>query len=159
MRYLTFIVAMITALSISSCKLTKSIDKTKETTLDHRDSTSYTKEVVLDTIVIKERQDSLNISIEDLKKIGEIKRSSKGVQTHIKYMNDSITATCICDEISQLVKSTIEREFQSLKRNQEVIQQESTKEVVIERDWTTILILSGLLIFFVLFIILKTKLW
>src|SRR5690554_7779593 len=159
MRYLTFIVAMITALSISSCKLTKSIDKTKETTLDHRDSTSYTKEVVLDTIVIKERQDSLNISIEDLKKIGEIKRSSKGVQTHIKYMNDSITATCICDEISQLVKSTIEREFQSLKRNQEVIQQESTKEVVIERDWTTILILSGLLTFFVLFIILKTKLW
>lgn len=159
MRYLTFIVAMIAALSMSSCKLTRSIDKTKETTLDHRDSTSYTKEVKLDTIVFEERQNKLEATLQELIQKGEIANSSNGVQTIIKYRDSLITAECICDQVEKIVANTMEKYFQSQKRNQEVIQQEAIKEVVIERDWTTILILSGLLIFFVLFIILKTKLW
>jgi len=154
-----FIVAMIAALSISSCKLSKSIEKTKETTLDHRDSISYTKVVKLDTAVFEERNNKLEAMLQELIEKGEISNSSNGVKTIIKYRDSTITAECICERVEKLVISSMEKWYQNQKTNKEVIQQEAIKEVVIKQNWTAILILSGLLIFIIVFIILKSKLW
>lgn len=159
MKYLGFIVAMITVLSISSCRLSRSIDRTKETTLDHRDSTYYSKQVIIDTISIPERSDSLQVTLDRLIQMGEINHYSNGVRTIIKHHHDTITATCICDSLQKLIASTIEREFQYQKRNKDVIQNEHTKDVVVKTNWTVVLILTGLLILAIIFIIIKSKLW
>ena len=156
MKHLSFIVAMMLALLTTSCSLTRSADKTTDTTLTHRDSTSYSKEITIDTVRVAKRSDSMKVLLNDLLEKGEFKQRYNGVQTIIRYKDDTVSAECICDEVEKYVTSTMEKYFKTHQKDREFIQKEKIKKVVTKTDWTAILILSGIILVLILFIYLKT---
>lgn len=151
---LYIVAAMMLALSLASCNVAKHI-KTKEVTLTHRDSIHVQYESRIDTTYIAERRDSASIRLEKLIRDGYFNQRNNGVQTIIKYKDDTLHAECICDEIEHLVISTIERYFEkSSQKGSAVIVEE---KIVIKRDWNTIFLLLGIITFLISVIILIVK--
>ena len=159
MKKVAFIVVatLLLALSSTSCRVMKSSEKTSETTLTHRDTISHEITTRVDTVIIEKRSDSSTISLDFLKQLKEFKTSNNGVQTIIKYRNDSISAECICDEVEKLVISTMERYFESRLHNESSKVESSTEKVVQQRGWIAILWIVGIVIALIFVIILMKK--
>jgi len=159
MKKVAFIVVatLALALSLTSCRVMKNSEKTSETTLTHRDTISHEIITSIDTVIVEQRSDSSNISIDLLKQIKEFKTHKNGVQTIIKYRNDSISAECICDQVEKLVASTMEKYFER-QHHGETSKIESNSEKVIQKNgWMIYLIIAGIIVALIIVIILIKK--
>jgi hypothetical protein len=94
-------------LSLCSCRTVKS----SEIQSTVRDSIHLTHLQVVDTIKVKERIIEKQFSFDFLKQYGSLNIQGKGVNTEVRYINDSINVKTIVDSAQYLYLKTIIQKY------------------------------------------------
>lgn len=122
-----------------------------------RDSVSYIRETVIDTVHVPARQVSGGVSLDQLKRDSSAAFTGKDIKATVRYVNNYIEVDCYADSLEQLVLSMREQWF-SIREDVERMQTVTEKVIEVKvYPWRLILVLILTITVLVLTLIFSNK--
>ena len=118
--------------------------------LVYRDSISYEKETIIDTVYVPERSVSGQVHIDDLKRDTSHTFTGNDIRATVRYIDNYIEVECNADSLMQLLVSTREKLYNAKRVENTSTSVTETTKIVKVWPWLLILALSAVIAVLVL---------